>query len=125
MGSKKRAPARDYRGYEDYSMEGRAEIDAFNKAGGPAYLRPTDSRKGYDKAARAADEARTRAAVARGGSGGPPHSRRGPDHRTGDMRSESGYWKLQRDLEASLKAKHAEIKARAGGGGGPATRGRK
>lgn len=49
---------RDYVGYEDYTPGGRAAIGAFNAAGGPNYLKPGDSKKKYQEAAKKADVAR-------------------------------------------------------------------
>lgn len=56
------ADSRDYPGYEDYSPEGRAQIRAFNRAGGPMYLNRRDGgKREYDAARQYADDTRQRA----------------------------------------------------------------
>jgi hypothetical protein len=52
-----RSGRRGYFGYEDYSPEGRAAIDAFNKAGGDAHLGINGDIKKYMAAVRAAQQA--------------------------------------------------------------------
>jgi hypothetical protein len=52
---------RAYPGYEDYSPEGRAQIRAFNRAGGADHLFPHNgSKREYDAARAYADDARQR-----------------------------------------------------------------
>lgn len=59
-GTKDTLATRGYPGYEDNSPEGRAQIRAFNRAGGPQFLTEGTSQKEYDAAREYADDARKR-----------------------------------------------------------------
>lgn len=62
MATKKKAAAgtnlRKYPGYEDDSPAGRRQISAFNKAGGPNYLKSSSDKKKYAAAVAAGKKAR-------------------------------------------------------------------
>lgn len=53
--------SRVYPGYEDESIAGRAQIKAFNEAGGSKYIYPGSSKEKYVEAANKALDARERA----------------------------------------------------------------
>jgi len=70
--SKESKGQRSYPGYEDYSYEGRAQIRAFNEAGGPEFVNDDTDPREYRAAAQHALDARRKSGTKQESARGKP-----------------------------------------------------